>query len=197
MKAALATSLLLLAPVVQAQEACDEGVCVDREDLEKFIQLAEDAKCRETTPPTFQLDPISVIVDKDGRIYGSGSDPQPYKLTMTWCNYQVEGRGQVQIIAAKRIPKEYGFRFRPKAAMGYLPLVALEEHTAASGVDIGILLEPVYYHWVNLNGYVGVRSAGAGVGLDVTRNMGVYLGWAITWGAWQQNVHAAVSFALW
>jgi hypothetical protein len=197
MKVALASLLLLLSPVARAQEACDGGVCVEQEDLTKFVQLAEDAKCRETTPPTFQLDPITVMVDEDGRIYGSGSDPQPYKLTMTWCNYQVEGKGQVKIIAAKRIPKEYGFRFRPKAAMGYLPVTAFEEKNASMGIDIGVLLEPVYYHWGNLNGYVGVRSTGAGVGLDVTRNMGVYIGWAIAWKNWQQNVHLAVSFTLW
>lgn len=197
MRIFVALSVFLLASVVQAQEACEDGVCVEHKDLEQFVELAEQAKCREDTSPAFKLDPITVVVDEEGRVYGSGSDPQPYKLSMTWCNYQVEGEGQVAIVAAKRIPKEYGFRFRPKVAFGYLPVTAFQTEDASRGLDLGMLLEPVYYHWSNFNGYVGIRSAGAGVGLDLTRNLGLYLGWAITWGTWQQNPHVAVSFALW
>ena len=40
-------------------------------------------------------------------------------------------------------------------------------------------------------------GASAGIGFDVTRNMGVYIGYAVTWGTWQSNPHAAISFALW
>jgi hypothetical protein len=189
---------VFLTPVpLLAQEPCEGGVCVQPADLQQFVQLAQEAKCRETTLPTYTLDPVTVVVDEEGRYYGSGSQPQPYKLTMQWCNYTATAEGQVTIQVAKRVPKEYGFRFRPKAALGYLPVTAFEEQDAAKGLDIGLLLEPLFYRWVNLNGYVGVRSTGVGVGVDVTKNFDLYLGWAITWGTWQHNPHAAISFAFW
>jgi hypothetical protein len=162
-----------------------------------FVQLLKDQKCRAETAPIFKLDPISIVTDKDGRVYGSGSGPQPYKLKMSWCNYEVEGKGQVDIAVAKREPETSGFRFRPKAAIGYLPVTAYKQSDGYAGLDAGVLIEPAYVSWFNFNAYVGFRSVGGGFGFDLTRNMGAYVGYAITWGTWQSNLHGAISFALW
>ena len=178
--------------------ACPPGVtCVPPEDMKVFVQLLKDQKCREETPPKLTADPVTIVVDKEGRIYGSGSDPYPYKLHIDWCNYKVEVTSQVKLVAAQRVEPISGFRFRPKATIGFLPLTALNEKSGYSGLDAGVLLEPFFLSWANVNAYVGFRSVGAGLGFDITKNMGLYVGYAITWGTWQSNPHAAISFALW
>jgi hypothetical protein len=137
------------------------------------------------------------VVDRDGRIYGSGSAPKPYTVKLKWCNYEVEAKGQVTLQAAQRVEPSYGFRFRPKAAIGHLPLVALDKKDGYAGLDAGVLVEPFFLSWSNLNAYIGFRAGGAGIGFDITKNMGLYLGYAVTWGSWQHNPHGAISFALW
>lgn len=186
---------ILGAPDLEAAEC--NGTCVPPEDMQVFVRLLKDQKCRAETPPALMVDPIMVVTDHEGRIYGTGSDPKPFTVHLNWCNYVLDAKGQVSIVAAKREEPTSGFRFRPKATIGYLPVTAFDRKDGYAGLDAGLLLEPVFFSWANLNAYVGARSVGAGFGLDITRNMGFYLGYAVTWGTWQHNPHAAVSFALW
>lgn len=177
---------------------CPPGVtCVPPEDMKVFVQLLKDQKCRADTAPNLKVDPVTIVVDREGRIYGSGSNPVPYRVHLDWCNYHVEGKGETSIVAAQREEPTSGFRFRPKATIGFLPVTAFDKKDGYAGLDAGVLLEPFFLSWANLNAYVGFRSVGAGIGFDITRNMGLYVGYAVTWGTWQSNPHAAVSFALW
>jgi hypothetical protein len=160
--------------------------------MKVFVALLHEKQCLQTTPPVFALDPITITTDKDGRIFTSGT---PYKLRMTWCSYDVQGVGSVKAQAAILIPPEYGFRFRPKAYLGYLPLEALEDKKAGSGIDAGLLIDFLHWKWSNLNAAVGVRSGGLGVGVDITRNFGAYVGYAITWGSWRHNPNGGLWFA--
>ncbi len=187
---------VLLGPGKAHPQTCD-GVCVPRDDLRAFVQLAKEAKCRSETSPRLQTDPLAVVIDREGRIYGSGAAPYPYTVKLHWCNYDIEARGQVQILAAQLEEPAWGLRFRPKVAVGYLPATAFTEKDGYAGLDAGVLLEPFFLSWANVNVYVGARSVGVGLGADLTRNMGAYLGYATTWGSWQHNPHVALSFALW
>lgn len=184
-------------PFVADAEPCEGGVCVPKEDLRAFVQLAKEAKCRNETPPVVNADPVVIVLDTDGRVYGSGSDPRPYTVRLNWCNYDLVGRGQVKLIAAQREEPTSGFRFRLKATMSYLPASAFYAKDGYAGLDAGVLLEPLFWSWANVNAYVGVRSFGAGLGFDLTRNMGLYAGYALTWGKWEHNPHVGLSFALW
>jgi hypothetical protein len=62
-------------------------------------------------------------------------------------------------------------------------------------LDGGVLIEPFYIQWVNFNLYVGVRSTGIGVGVDITKNMGAYLGYSISWASWKSNPFLSIYFA--
>jgi len=162
-----------------------------------FVQLLHEKKCLQTTEPDFVLDPITIMTDKNGRTYITGDDPRPYTLQMTWCGYDITGFGTVKAVAATMPEPTWGWRFRAKAALGYLPVEAFAEDDAAKGIDAGLLLEPFYVQWVNLNGYVGVRSVGAGLGFDLTRNFGAYAGYAFSWAGQRHNPHAAIYFSFW
>jgi hypothetical protein len=172
-----------------------ETVTVAKEDLQTLLQLARDEKCRRATQPQLTADKLTLVVDRQGRVFASGSGTAPFTLTLDWCNYHIEAKGQVGVYAAQMPEPTWGGRFRPKAALGFLPVEALRTDVP-SALDAGLLLEPFYWQYLNLNAFVGVRSVGAGLGLDVTKNLGVYTGYAWRWQG-RSQVIGAVSFALW
>lgn len=177
------------------------ATCVPKADMAIFIKLLQEKKCRFDEPPTFELDPIQIITDKQGRVFFSGDEPHPYKLRMTWCSYEVEAKGKVSVIAAMRKPPIWGFRLRPKAYMGLLPTEiaykSAESRELRDFVDAGVMIDFLYYDWINLNGAVGYRSVGGGVGVDITENFGVYSGYVITWGDWHHNLNMSLWFSFW
>ena len=190
--------LLLLSSKAYGQSTCAQGAtCVPAEDMQVFVKLLQEKKCLQTTQPAVQFDPITLVEDKEGRIFVSGADPLPYKMKLSWCNYDLESSGKLTVVAAKSEEPTWGFRFRLKATPSYLPVSAFLAKDGYAGLDFGLLAEPFFIQWANLNAYVGVRSVGAGIGFDLTRNLGLYAGYAVTWGAWQHNPHVALSFSLW
>ena len=193
-----ALAVLLVPSEAHAQAACPTGsTCVPAEDMAVFVKLLREKQCLQSAKPEFKFDPITLTEDKDGRVFVTGSNPLPYTVRATWCNYELQATGKLNVVVAKVEPPTWGWRFRLKAAPGYLPVTALVEKDGYAGLDFGLLAEPFFLQWSNLNAYVGFRSVGAGVGFDLTRNLGLYTGYAVTWGTWQHNPHVALSFALW
>ena len=186
-----------------APEPCPGGTCVPDEDMAKIVEVLKEKKCLQTTKPEFDLDPINIVVDRDGRIFYSGAEPHPYSVRMNWCNYEVEATGKVDIVAAMREPPIWGFRFRPKAYIGVLPgeaFYSLPEDDSIHVMDLvdaGVMVDFLYYDWANLNAAVGFRSLGAGIGFDLTSNFGAYGGYALTWGDWHHNANLSLWFSFW
>jgi len=190
--------LLVFPAAAHAQTACAAGsTCVPAADMQLFLQALREKKCLVETPPTLTADPVTIVIDKQGRVYGSGSDPHPFTLHMKWCTYDLTATGQTKLLAAQAVEPQAGFRFRPKATLGILAADLLSGQKFSESIDGGILLEPAYFQWVNLNGYVGVRSVGAGFGFDVTKNFGAYVGYAATWGTWRSNPFVSAYFSFW
>lgn len=198
----LAASILALclttARTAAGQEVCPSGkVCVDKEDMPVLIEALKEKKCLLSQEPKVATTPITVITDRQGRIYASGNQPNPFTVHLEWCNYSIDAEGSTKILAAKLVEPSWGFRFRPKATVGILGTELLRGEKFTSTLDGGALLEPFYFHWVNLNAYVGIRSVGGGLGVDLTKNVGVNLSYAVTWESWRSNPFLSVSFALW
>lgn len=189
--------VLLLSRDALADVPACEGTCVPAADMQAFAKLLHDKKCEQTTTPEFKLDQVTLTEDKDGRVFVSGGGSVPYKLHMKWCEYEADTTGSVNVVVAKTPVPTWGLRFRLKAAPSYLPLAAVAARDGYAGLDFGLLAEPFFISWANINVYAGVRSLGAGVGFDLTRNLGLYLGYAITIGSWVSGPHVALSFALW
>lgn len=202
MRMLAATLTLLSTSQALAQGAPKEapctGTCVSPEDMQAIIEVLREKKCLQTSKPDFELDPVNVIVDKDGRVFFSGANPQPYTLHMKWCNYDVQAEGKVNVVAAIQEPASYGFRFRPKAFAGYLLAVPFRrDGTWNSAIDAGLMIDTLYIRDFNLNVHVGFRSFGAGVGVDIFKNFGGYVGYALTWDGFQSNPEASLWFAFW
>jgi len=177
-------------------ELCPSGhTCVLDEDMKVFLQLLKDQQCRSKNLPEIKADPINIVVDRQGRIFNSGTGGHPHKIHMDWCNYEIDAEANVKLQVAKRVEPTWGFRLRPKATLGILARDALESDKLHNALDGGILLDPFFYQWVNLNVMVGVRSFGVGIGADATTNFGGYLGYAMTWGEWRSNPYVGIYFA--
>jgi hypothetical protein len=184
----------LFAPRAAAQQ-CNGGVCVEEADLKTFVQLAKDQKCRQETAPKLAFDSVTIVVDKEGRIYNSGAEPLPYKFHMEWCNYTLEGTGKVSLVAAQHIDREWGFRFRPKFGAGLLALEAAQQPKVTDGVDVAFMADFVYFKQLNLNASLGVRSVGVSVGADISKNFGAFAGYGLTWGSWRHNPTVGLYFS--
>jgi len=194
-------ALLFIPEAAFAQDApvCAPGsTCVSADDLKAMVAILKEKQCLLKTKPSFELDPVNLVIDKEGRIFFSGAAPQPYSLRMTWCNYEATATGKVNVVAAVQEPPDWGFHFRPKAYMGVLPLEPFHSgNNARSMVDAGLMLDPFYYKFVNLDMHVGFRAVGAGIGLDIFRSFGAYAGYAVTWDGFRSNPEAALWFSFW
>jgi len=178
-----------------AVECGSTDTCVVEEDMALFLQVLEEKRCMGESKPTFRFDPIQVTEDQYGRMFVSGGNS--YKVHFDWCTYSVDATANLTMQVAKYVPPEMGFRYRLKVAPGYLPLEALSAQNGYAGLDVGVLVESFFFQSLNINGYVGVRSVGVGLGLDLTRNMGLYAGYALTLGSWLSGPHVALTFSLW
>lgn len=197
MRYLLIGTLLLLGSPAKAtpQECLPSDSCVSEADMQVFLTVLGEKECLQINKPTFTLPPIQVTQDSAGRIYvGGGQTP---RLHMDWCNYRVDADLKLNVQVAQAVEPEWGFRYRIKVAPGYLPLEALSQKDGYAGLDVGLMAEPFFYHEFNLNGYVGARSLGLGVGMDLTRNFGLYAGYVVTFMNWQVTPHVALTFSLW
>lgn len=191
-------------PKAPPEATCEPpATCVPEADMQVFVKLLKEKRCELDEAPKFTLDPINIVVDKQGRIFYSGAEPHPYTLKMTWCGYDVTAQGKVDIVAAMQEPETWSFHFRPKAYIGALPLEAAyelpegESRKVTDLVDAGFMADFFHYEWFNLNAALGFRSAGGGVGFDLTENFGAYAGYAITWGSWHHNFNVGLWFSFW
>lgn len=198
-----ALTVFLTTSLVHADECEPPATCVPKEDMDKMVEVLKEKKCQLETKPTFELDPVNIVIDRDGRVFFSGSEPHPYTLRMKWCSYDVEAQGKVNVIAAMREPPTWGFRFRPKAYIGALPFEAvysdpeLDDLKVHDLVDAGVMVDFLYWEWANLNVAVGFRSLGGGIGFDLTSNFGAYAGYGLTWDDWNHNANFGLWFSFW
>jgi hypothetical protein len=195
--ASLALVVFFTPHVSSALECSADSTCVPPSDMQSIVTILQEKQCLSTEKPHFNLDPITIVVDREGRVYYSGSDPQPYSLTMKWCNFEVQGEGKISVVVAKNEPPVWGFRFRPKFAGSYLFVDGFSSSKAVDGVDIGVLWDFLYYKALNVNVATGFRSVGGGVGLDLTRNFGVYTGYALSWWSLKHNPQLGLYFSFW
>jgi len=66
-----------------------------------------------------------------------------------------------------------------------------------TGIDAGLAVDFFYVKWFNLNVMVGWRSVGFSLGFDLVKNLDLVVGWAVTWGDWQQNPYLGLAVSLW
>ncbi len=146
---------------------------------------------------------IIIIRDWDGRVYVNGGEKEPLKMKLTIGETVDRDLAVVlptQILYRPK-PPDPMFRLRIRAQIGILaldlPKTSREDFTKF--LDAGIGWDFVHYKEFNLSAYTGIRSAGAQIGMDLTRNFGPFVGYSMVYDGFRPNVLLGTywSFNLW
>lgn len=142
--------------------------------LQSNAELIKKAKQLETlqkATPKLELKPISIIVDKQGRVFVN--DKVIGKLQIGELSYDVILKLKTQIVTAKSKQYGFGLRFKAVAVFSY-ELNDKEQLKTYTSPALG--LEPFYYQDFNLNLLIGPRIYGPAIGIDITEHFATLIG---------------------
>lgn len=180
----LSLTMLLSIPAMAQDVACPDGyICLSTEDYAQVYEKLQQLEVIEEGQPTITFtDPWVIITDRSGRVYsnGTGDDTPQIRGSVSWGHMSADLVLKPQVSVRRREEPNFGVRLRPKAIGSYLILQTdLKDPLAA--VDAGVDIDFAYAYRFNLSGYIGARSLGGDLGMDVFKNSGVALGAHWTW----------------
>jgi hypothetical protein len=172
-------------PTPEAAESivgCPEGyTCLpDAQYATVYAKLEELAQIEEGVPTVSFEAPLVVVTDDQGRVFSNSTGDQLIPGTVEWGHMSADLKLVVDVDVRQKETPQAGFRARPKASFGVIPL-AFRIEDPAQMVDVGLGLDFLYFRKYNLNAYLGSRSFGVDVGFDVFQNSGVMAGAHWTW----------------
>ena len=196
----VAFGLCMLFPArARAQECppaqqCD--LCLGPEDKKTVVDSLKELKSIKESKAVLKLKGDIVIVrDWQDRVYVNGGSAKPVDATLTLgstINRDMEIQLPVQVYYRPK-PPDPMFRLRIRAQAGVL--VPMIWKDSKGGWDAGISFDFFHYDIFNIAAYTGVRSAGGGVGMDLTRNFGPYVGYSLVYDGWQSGILAGAYFS--
>lgn len=144
-------------------------------------------------------DAIVIIQDWTGRVYTNGGQTNPIRLHLQLgptVSRDMALTLPTQVYVRPK-PEDPMFRLRVRAQAGVLlpQLVNSLSGNKEAFWDAGIGWDFFHYKAVNVAAYTGVRSLGGGVGLDLTRNFGPYLGYSLIYDGFKSSAQAGVYFS--
>jgi hypothetical protein len=91
------------------------------------------------------------------------------------------------------------FRLRIRAQAGVLAPELIQKIKGDDGVvyplDAGLSWDFFHLGTLNLSAFTGIRSVGAGPGLDLTKNFGLYTGYSMLYDGFKSSVSFAAYFS--
>lgn len=172
------------------------AVCLTAEEKQVVgDSLRELKEIREAKARLILEDDVVIVRDWQDRVYVNGGEGRPLRavLKVGPVEREMEVKLPIQTFYRER-PPEPMFRLRIRAQAGVLVPSVLKDFR--SGWDAGAGWDFMHVGPVNLSAYTGIRSAGGGLGLDLTKNFGPYAGYAIVYDGWRSAAIAGVYFSL-
>lgn len=178
-----------------------EGKCLTQEQVDKLRAGVEELKDIHGSPAVVTVQtPVVVVRDTDGRIYVNGGATAPLQAKVR-IGQHVDR--DVRIVLDARVwyrpePASPMFRLRVKAQAGVLIPELVQKarsQDSAYPLDAGLAWDFFHLSIFNMSAYTGVRSAGIGPGLDITKNFGVYAGYALLYDGFKSSVMTAAYFS--
>lgn len=210
MKKFILFSLLLISPEVSGEVKCPQelldsgGVCLTKTQKEEIVKAIKELKSIHESEAEIKFEESIVIIrDWEDRIYINGGDKKPVKLSLKIGNHvdrKMEAVLPITVYYRDKPPDPW-FRLRIRAQAGILipQLVNSISDTESldSPWDAGIGWDFFHIPNLNLNAafHTGVRSVGAGVGLDLTSNFGVYAGYSFVYEDLKNSFQLAAYFS--
>lgn len=194
---------ILISSVALAQDPpcipCD-GKCLTSEQVKKLQDALDELDDIHKSPAIGEFqDPIVIIRDWDGRIYVDGGSERPLRLKIR-IGKHVDRDMEVQLnsrVWYRSEPEPPMFRLRIRAQVGILiPEIAKtisgEEEAFWDG---GVGWDFFHLDIFNLAAFTGIRSAGIGPGIDLTKNFGVYAGYSFVYDGMKSSILTTAYFS--
>jgi hypothetical protein len=197
-KARVASLALLLSGTALAQECPpsavpEGGVCLTKEGKDKVVAAVKELEGIHSAKAELKFkDEIVIIRDWDDRVYVNGGEKKPVRATLTLGD-SVSRDMEVTLpvrISYREKPPDPLFRLRIRAQAGILApeLVKSIGGDPNPFWDAGIGWDFLHLGPANLAAYTGIRSAGGGFGLDLTKNFGPYAGYSFTYSGFRSSL---------
>ncbi len=199
MTAALILALLSQPVLAPPHEECPEyyALCLTEEKRLKVIMALEELQdIRDSKAELEFIDPVVIIRDWEDRVYVNGGQEKPVRLRLhigKTVDRSMEATIPVQLFYREK-PPDPMFRLRLRAQAGILaPSI---KDSFKDGWDAGVGLDFFHVSDFNISLNAGVRSVGAGVGWDVTKNFGPVVGYALKYDGLESSGFFGVYFSL-
>lgn len=173
--------IMLFANRARAQSCEEPSKCYDEQTRQQIKEaLQELDKIHNSKAELKLLDPVIIVRDWDGRIYVNGGDKKPLRMQLKisdTINRDVALTLSPKVYTREK-PADPMLRLRLRAQIGVLARGTYERIASGGNwpVDGGLNLDFFHLGPVNLGVYAGVFSSGVQIGLDLTRNFGVFAG---------------------
>jgi len=189
------------------------GTCLTKEQREKIVEALKELDDIHRSKAELEFpEPIVIVRDWEDRVYVNGGERKPVKVKLRIGGHvdrDLEARLPVRVFYREKPPDPW-FRLRIRAQFGILvPQLVRSVRNAASDAsperdggleefwDAGIGWD--FFHvpdWgLNLAAYTGIRSLGGGLGMDLTKNFGLYAGYGVTYDGWDHSLLTSAYFA--
>lgn len=206
----LFVAIFLLSSKAESQVKCPKeltdsgGVCLTKEQKEKIVESVKELKNIHESKAELEVEePIVIIRDWEDRVYINGGDKKPVKLRLKIGEHvdrELEAVLPVSVYYRDKPPDPW-FRLRIRAQVGILIPEFIESISNTDNLDspwdagIGWDFFHIPGYELNLAAYTGVRSAGGGVGIDLTKNFGIYSGYSFIYKGLSHSFQLAAYFS--
>ncbi len=196
--ALLASRASLAQDPAPAPPPCPEPytLCLVHSDEDTVVQSLKELKSIKESKAVLKIkEDIVIVRDWQDRVYVNGGSAKPIDATLTLGD-TVSRDMQIQLpiqVYYRPKPPDPMFRLRVRAQAGLLlPMIW---KNSKGGWDAGLGWDFMHYDVFNLAAYTGVRSAGGGVGMDLTRNFGPYVGYSLVYDGLTSGIIAGCYFS--
>lgn len=176
------------------------GKCLTKEQLDGVKKALEELDKIHKSPAVVTTeDKIVIVSDWDGRVYVNGGTTVPLRLKVRIGD--TIDRDMLMTLPAvvnyRPKPPDPMFRLRIRAQAGvFVPeLVMTATGNKQNFLEAGMGWDFFHLGPVNAAAFTGVRSFGGGLGVDLTRNFGPYVGYSLVYDGWRSSVQTGVYFS--
>lgn len=197
----LSILLLILAETTSyADEEQCIGKCLTPSQFEQVKLALEELDSIHKSKATLTTeDQIVIIQDWQGRVYVNGGSTKPLKLKLKIgetidrdLNFVLQPK-----LYYRPKPPDPMFRLRVRAQIGLLvpEMVMTAIGDKQSFLEGGLALDFFHVGLFNVSAYAGVRSIGGGLGIDLTKNFGPYVGYSFIYNELRSSCLTGVYFS--
>lgn len=176
------------------------GKCLSKEQFDEVKKALEELDRIHKSPAVLTTDDkVLIVQDWDGRVYTNGGSTNPIRFKLKvgdTVDRDVAMTLPTQVYYRPR-PPDPMFRLRIRAQAGLLvpQMVQSVGGDKQRFWDAGIGWDFFHLGPANLSLYTGVNSAGGGIGFDLTRNFGTYVGYSLVYDGLKSSLLTGVYFS--